>query len=133
MAYTQEDIEEHAPKITLWDWKQCTHIYICRMGHHNDNQIFRCMVCGMAWVWDTELGCYVQRGTTWKNSSKESCPQGHEYSTENTRIYRGKRYCKVCQKERDKTRKNRESLSKRYPQTEVQAVPSFEDLEGHPV
>ena len=25
------------------------------------------------------------------------CPQGHEYNEENTRQYKGRRYCKICQ------------------------------------
>lgn len=30
------------------------------------------------------------------NSQKTHCPQGHEYNEENTRRYRGRRYCKAC-------------------------------------
>jgi hypothetical protein len=45
----------------------------------------------------------VRHGTHW-NASKTQCPQGHEYSPENTRIYihRGwtLRYCRVCEYER---------------------------------
>lgn len=33
---------------------------------------------------------------THHNSLKKYCPSGHEYSRENTRIYRGYRYCKEC-------------------------------------
>lgn len=30
------------------------------------------------------------------NNRKTSCPKGHGYTPENTRLYRGKRYCKTC-------------------------------------
>ena len=30
------------------------------------------------------------------NSRKTHCPRGHEYTPENTRISRGKRYCEAC-------------------------------------
>ncbi|KKL80707.1 hypothetical protein LCGC14_2002120 [marine sediment metagenome] len=33
------------------------------------------------------------------NSIKTHCPQGHEYSEENTRIYRGHRHCRICNRE----------------------------------
>jgi hypothetical protein len=29
---------------------------------------------------------------------KTHCPQGHPYNSENTRLYQGRRYCKICQK-----------------------------------
>ena len=32
--------------------------------------------------------------------SKTHCPRGHEYDEENTRIYRGKRNCRACDRER---------------------------------
>lgn len=28
--------------------------------------------------------------------NRTECPQGHEYTTENTKIYRGSRFCRVC-------------------------------------
>lgn len=30
------------------------------------------------------------------NSDKTHCPRGHPYNSENTYIYRGRRYCKAC-------------------------------------
>ena len=30
------------------------------------------------------------------HGSKEFCPNGHRYTPENTRIYRGSRYCRTC-------------------------------------
>jgi hypothetical protein len=30
------------------------------------------------------------------NAVKTHCPQGHEYTPENTRLYRGRRYCRAC-------------------------------------
>lgn len=44
-----------------------------------------------------------QRGNAGKNStigqfwkSKTHCPSGHEYNEENTKAWRGKRYCRAC-------------------------------------
>jgi hypothetical protein len=34
----------------------------------------------------------------WKN--KTHCPRGHEYSPENTRVYKGSRFCIQCDKNR---------------------------------
>ena len=33
---------------------------------------------------------------THANSRKTHCPQGHEYTPKNTRVYRGSRRCKAC-------------------------------------
>lgn len=32
------------------------------------------------------------------------CPQGHPYDSLNTRLYQGRRYCKACQRKRDRSR-----------------------------
>lgn len=36
------------------------------------------------------------------NTDKTHCPQGHEYTPENTYIYTGKRYCRACDRNRKK-------------------------------
>ena len=33
------------------------------------------------------------------NREKTHCPHGHEYTEENTKIYRGYRWCKTCERE----------------------------------
>ena len=38
------------------------------------------------------------------NGMKPACPQGHAYTEENTRLYRGSRRCRSCQRERDNLR-----------------------------
>lgn len=48
-------------------------------------------------------------GKTHHNGVKESCPQGHAYDESNTRLYRGYRYCKACERMR--------SHNKRHPMT----------------
>jgi hypothetical protein len=35
-------------------------------------------------------------------SAKTACPQGHEYSPDNTFTYRGMRYCRECKRHRDR-------------------------------
>ena len=37
------------------------------------------------------------------HAKKTHCPQGHEYSLENTRIYRNTRYCRACLEDRNKS------------------------------
>jgi hypothetical protein len=41
----------------------------------------------------------VGRGAGTAQTAKTHCPQGHEYTPENTRIARGKRYCKTCHRD----------------------------------
>lgn len=43
-------------------------------------------------------------GPTARNATAEKCPQGHPYSDENTYRHRGKRYCRICQRERRRER-----------------------------
>jgi hypothetical protein len=44
----------------------------------------------------------VVRGTgiTAKNARKTHCSKGHEYTSENTYVWRNKRFCRTCQRER---------------------------------
>lgn len=37
-----------------------------------------------------------------KHARKTHCPQGHAYDTANTMIYSGKRYCRACQRGRNR-------------------------------
>ena len=42
----------------------------------------------------------VRRGDAGKHwAIKTRCPRGHEYTEENTRVYRGKRHCRACDRE----------------------------------
>lgn len=41
------------------------------------------------------------------NSQKESCPQGHSYDATNTYIYKDKRYCRICVRQRSREWKER--------------------------
>lgn len=34
------------------------------------------------------------------NARKTSCPNNHPYTSENTRVYRGKRHCRACNRDR---------------------------------
>ena len=36
------------------------------------------------------------------NAKKTHCPQGHEYTPENTYLYRGRRDCRICKLERNR-------------------------------
>lgn len=48
----------------------------------------------------------VEKGRQWKQPVTH-CPQGHPYDDANTRLYRGRRYCRICRYEA-KLRLNRE-------------------------
>ena len=39
------------------------------------------------------------------NASKTLCPQGHPYDDANTRLYRGKRHCRACDRSRLESRR----------------------------
>lgn len=45
----------------------------------------------------------VRRGEG--HGSEGHCPSGHAYSAENTRLYRGMRYCRTCHRERERRRR----------------------------
>ena len=45
------------------------------------------------------------------------CPQGHEYTIENTRLYRGSRFCKECTRTR-----NREASRQRRQRSRLQSL-----------
>lgn len=40
-----------------------------------------------------------------RNARKTHCPSGHEYSEENTRVWRGIRHCRTCRAALDKRRR----------------------------
>lgn len=46
------------------------------------------------------------RGSSWSavNARKTHCKHGHEFNKVNTRVHKGKRYCRVCQRIRAKER-----------------------------
>lgn len=50
-------------------------------------------------------GLMVQRYLEWC-ARITHCPQGHEYSPENTAVRNGKRHCRAC--DRDRSRRNRQ-------------------------
>jgi hypothetical protein len=43
-----------------------------------------------------------------KSKSITHCPQGHEYSKENTRMYKGRRNCRICQRDAKQRWKERQ-------------------------
>ena len=57
--------------------------------------------------WDTRSANAQDaiRHGTHPQKLKTHCPQGHEYTTENTSIYRGGRKCKTCVRARDRHRR----------------------------
>lgn len=42
---------------------------------------------------------YPQDKIARENREKTRCPQGHPYSADNTKVIRGKRYCRTCKRE----------------------------------
>lgn len=69
--------------------------------HHCDNP----PCCNISHLF---LGTYqdnyddmIAKGHWWSgNSIKTHCPRGHEYNEANTRVYEGRRFCRVCDRER---------------------------------
>lgn len=54
-------------------------------------------------------------GRTAVNSKKTHCPQGHEYTPENTYTCKNNsRYCKECQRVRDRLRWRRRAMLRQY-------------------
>lgn len=50
----------------------------------------------------------VRRGNPGRsNARKTHCPQGHEYTPENTYARKGRRYCRACQQETTRRRRVR--------------------------
>jgi len=46
----------------------------------------------------------MRRGNAGSNMRvKTHCPHGHEYTSQNTRVYRGRRFCKACASARVKS------------------------------
>lgn len=65
------------------DIKCCVNPLHLFVGSHRDN------------VFDAiRKGRYLDNGK--ENSSKTHCLRGHEFTEENTYLYRGRRYCKAC-------------------------------------
>lgn len=59
------------------------------------------------------------RGNGWsgRNARKTHCPQGHEYTDENTYVRKGQRSCRACHREREWNRKHQCGLCGRRPAT----------------
>lgn len=84
----------------------------CKNGHPYPNPPVRdprgariCLVCQKARSKVTGKGSPTKATIGDRNREKVFCPQGHEYSPENTRLYTGKdgytrRYCIACDEER---------------------------------
>jgi hypothetical protein len=51
-----------------------------------------------------------------KHAAKTHCPQGHPYDSENTYLYRGLRYCRIC---RDAHRLKHKLKSKRVRASDI--------------
>jgi hypothetical protein len=59
-------------------------------------------------------------GTT--KREKTVCPHGHEYSAENTRIYKGFRFCRACENARPMTAHRRELAAARQRRHRAKAA-----------
>ena len=53
---------------------------------------------------NTRRGDVGKHGNSY-NGDKTHCPKGHEYCEYNTYVYRNMRYCRACQRQRNKERK----------------------------
>lgn len=60
------------------------------------------MAAGGSLMWGTHrenIRDKHRHGTTWQLNVTE-CPQGHEYTGENTLVHNGRRICLICKRER---------------------------------
>lgn len=46
----------------------------------------------------------VRRGNADYEKTKTHCPKGHPYDEENTRLYHGRRFCRMCHREESRLR-----------------------------
>ena len=53
-------------------------------------------------------------GIVGMNNAKTHCPKGHEYNERNTRIYRGARHCRECDRIRNIPRNKLAKANRRY-------------------
>ncbi|OKH70800.1 hypothetical protein EB72_24710 [Mycobacterium sp. SWH-M1] len=61
----------------------------------------------LRWATPSENAYDAVRNGSHHFANKTHCPQGHPYDAANTRVYRGRRYCKSCQNERHRSRRRR--------------------------
>ena len=56
------------------------------------------------------LGENTRRGDSGKHLAvRVACPQGHEYTPQNTWLYQGRRYCRQCRRDRRATQARKEA------------------------
>lgn len=76
---------------------------------HNDGNRQNSRLSNLRWGTYSENNFDLVRHGTHYQASKTHCPQGHEYTTENTRIYTGRGYvercCRTCQNARNRRAK----------------------------
>lgn len=72
---------------------------------HNDDDPFNNEATNLRYdTYGANLRDSVKAGThVWAN--RESCPQGHRYTDENTYRNSGRRYCRTCRRERERAKR----------------------------
>lgn len=70
--------------------------YVC----HRDGDKANAAVANLRWDTPSENNYDKRRHGTDHEANKTHCPAGHAYSPENTYIYRNRRNCRACARER---------------------------------
>jgi len=81
--------------------------------HHNCGDKLCVNIEHLRCITHAEHNAIHDNAASWheRQRSKTHCPQGHEYTAENTMVKRGKRHCRTCERARyrDWYVRNRES------------------------
>lgn len=80
----------------------CRNIEHLRLGTHKQN-----------------MEDMIKAGRQRKSMNKIHCPSGHEYTIKNTRLYKGKRICRECDRLRSIPRNKQRAIVKAGMQNEI--------------
>lgn len=88
------------------------HVIVCEAFHgkrpegcvvlHGDGNKLNNEESNLRWGTSSENRFDSVNHGTHPFAGKTHCPVGHEYTEENTRVYRGSRSCRTCKQDRDK-------------------------------
>jgi hypothetical protein len=97
-------------------------------SQHRDGNLANNMLANLRYATpaDTVLNC-VRNGHH-PSANKTHCPHGHEYTPENTMVSRGRRYCRICQRQHN--RRNRCHNCDRRVQLEGLCATHFKEKYG---